>query len=328
MQAELEMADLVQQQSSKREKFIKNPIISALLAVICCALWGSAFPFIKLGYVELNINSQDWKSQILFAGIRFFIAGVFVILFGSLISKKILLPKKNSIKNILTLSVFQTVIQYVFFYIGLANTTGTKGAVLNSTSVFFTVLVSALIFKQEKLNANKILGCIIGFAGTVIINFTQGGFSGSFSFIGEGFIIICSLSYAFSCVLIKIYGENENPVILSGYQFMAGGFVMTVFALITGAGIESFTFKGILILFYLAVLSAAAYTLWGILLKYNHVSKIAVFGFMTPIFGCVFSALFLKENIIDSALKTFISLLLVCGGIILVNYKKGAANND
>lgn len=322
------MADLAQQQNSKKALLLKKPFVSALLAVVCCALWGSAFPFIKLGYNEFNIPSQDWKTQILFAGIRFFIAGVLVILLGSVVSKRFLIPKKSSVKNILTLSVFQTILQYVFFYIGLAHTTGTKGAVLNSTSVFFTVLVSALIFKQEKLNAKKIAGCVIGFAGTVLINFTQGGFDGNVSFSGEGFIIICSLSYAFSCVLIKIYGKKENPVILSGYQFMAGGFVMSVFALITGARIENYTFKGLLILFYLAVLSAVAYTLWGILLKYNHVSKIAVFGFMTPVFGCVFSALILRENVIDSLIKTVISLLLVCAGIIFVNYKKGDLNYD
>lgn len=322
------MADLAQQQSSKKSPLLKRPFVSALLAVVCCALWGSAFPFIKLGYNEFNIPSQDWKTQILFAGIRFFIAGVLVILFGSIIAKKFLIPKKSSIKNILTLSVFQTILQYVFFYIGLAHTTGTKGAVLNSTSVFFTVLVSALIFKQEKLNVKKIIACIIGFAGTVVINFSKDGFAGDFSFLGDGFIIICSLSYAFSCVLIKIYGKNENPVILSGYQFMAGGFVMTIFALMTGARIENYTFKGLLILFYLAVLSAVAYTLWGVLLKYNRVSKIAVFGFMTPIFGCVFSALVLRENVIDSLFKTVISLLLVCTGIILVNYKKGDLSYD
>ena len=74
-------------------------------------------------------------------------------------------------------------------------------------------------------------------------------------------------------------------------------------------------------LFYLATLSAVAYSLWGILLKYNPVSKVAVFGFMNPVFGVILSAIFLKEN--DAlGLTSLISLILVCIGIYTVNITK------
>lgn len=328
------MADLAQQQNKKisslkdKSKFLKNPFVVCLLAIVCCALWGSAFPFIKIGYKIFSISSDNWQSQILFAGIRFFLAGVLVILFGSMLSKKALLPKKSSVKNILILSVFQTILQYLFFYIGLAHTTGTKGSIINSTSVFFTVLVSALIFRQEKLDLKKVIGCVIGFAGTVVINFSQEGLNGSISFMGEGFIVICSLSYAFSSVLIKIFSKSENPVVLSGYQFMVGGAVMTAFGLFTGGRITQITLKGVFLVIYLAFLSAVAYTLWGVLLKYNPVSRVAVFGFMTPVFGCLFSALFLKESIEGGIIKTLLALVLVCVGIIIVNYSKGVKHYD
>lgn len=323
------MADLAQLQNKKdKSRFLKNPVAVCLLAMVCCGLWGSAFPFIKIGYNLFSIPSDSWQSQILFAGIRFFFAGVLVIIFGSLISRKFLKPKRISIKSILSLSVFQTILQYLFFYIGLAHTTGTKGSIINSTSVFFTVLVSALIFKQEKLDVKKILGCIIGFAGTVVINFSQDGFGGGISFLGEGFIVLCSLSYAFSSVLIKIYSKNENPVVLSGYQFMFGGMVMMIFGFVTGGRITQVSFEGVALVAYLAFLSAVAYTLWGILLKYNPVSRVAVFGFMTPVFGCLFSALFLNESILGGALKTVSALILVSLGIIIVNYSKGVKNYD
>lgn len=328
------MADLAQQQNKKlnfvnhKSQILKNPVAVCLLAMVCCALWGSAFPFIKIGYKLFNIASDNWQSQILFAGVRFFLAGVLVILFGSLLSKKPLLPRKNSVKNILILSVFQTILQYLFFYIGLAHTTGTKGSIINSTSVFFTVLVSALIFRQEKLDLKKIIGCIIGFAGTVVINFSQDGLNGGISFIGEGFIILCSLSYAFSSVLIKIFSKNENPVVLSGYQFMVGGAVMIAFGFISGGRITQIPLKGVFLVLYLAFLSAVAYTLWGVLLKYNPVSRVAVFGFMTPVFGCLFSAMFLQESIEGGIFKTVLALFLVSVGIVVVNYSKGVKKYD
>ena len=74
-----------------------------------------------------------------------------------------------------------------------------------------------------------------------------------------------------------------------------------------------------MLLFYLAFLSAAASTLWGILLKYNPVSKIAVFGFMNPVFGVLLSALLLREGRQALGMKSVAALLLVCAGIYIVN---------
>lgn len=300
--------------------FNKQPGV-CFTAIICCALWGSAFPFIKIGYKLFDIQPADYRSQILFAGIRFLAAGVIVIIFASILSKKLMLPKKNSIGKIGVLSLFQTVFQYTFFYLGLAHTTGTKASILNSTSVFFALIAASLILKQEKLSPLKITGCVIGFAGTVIINLSQGQIENSFSLSGEGFIIISSLSYALSSVFMKKYSESEKPLCLSGWQFMLGGAVMIIFGVLCGGRINTFNIQAAAVIIYLAVLSAAAYSLWSILLKYNDVSNVAVFGFMTPIFGCLFSALLLKETSAINISLTVISLLLVSLGIITVNIK-------
>lgn len=310
------------QANFKLDKSLTNPVIVCLIAMICCALWGSAFPFIKIGYNLFTISANDTAAQILFAGIRFTFAGMLVIIFGSIISKKFLFPKRENLPRVCMLSLFQTILQYLFFYIGLANTTGTKSSVINSTSTFFAVLVSCIILKQEKLNIQKIIGCIIGFAGTVIINFSASSDNGAMTIMGEGFILFSAISYAVSSSLIKQFSKKENTVTLSGYQFIFGGLIMIICGLIFGGRLTTANTHGILLLVYLAFLSAAAYTLWGILLKYNDVSKVAVFGFMTPIFGCIFSAMFLKENLAETGMKLLIALILVSAGIITVNIKK------
>lgn len=305
-----------------KEKFLSKPINACIAAIICCALWGSAFPFIKIGYLLFEIQGADYYTQILFAGIRFTLAGVLTVIFGSIVSKKILLPKKSSIIKIPVLSLFQTVFQYIFFYIGLAHTTGTKASVINSVSVFFAVIISAVIFRQDRLTLKKAAGCIIGFAGVVIINFSAAGsLDFDFGILGDGFIVLSSLSYAFSSVFLKKFSRSENTVVLSGYQFFFGGIVMIIVGLIFGGNISVFSFKGALLIIYLAFVSAAAYTLWGLLLKYNNVSKVAVFGFMTPVFGCILSALFLKEAMTQTVVQVIISLIFVCAGIYLVNIK-------
>jgi drug/metabolite transporter (DMT)-like permease len=214
--------------------------------------------------------------------------------------------------------------QYIFFYIGVAHITGVKGSIVNAVNVFFTILVSCLLFKLEKLDKQKLIGCIIGFAGVVIVNI-GGQFDKSFTMLGDGFLIISALAYALSSVLIKIYGKDENPVMLSGYQFMAGGMIMICAGLLMGGRLNAVNLKGILLLLYMAFISAGAYTLWSLLLKHNPVSKVAVFAFFTPVFGVILSAIILGEST-SFQLKTFLALLFVCVGIIIVNYKKKEEN--
>ncbi len=302
------------------KKIFTNKIVVALVAMLCCALWGSAFPVIKIGYKFFNISGVDTASQILFAGVRFLIAGFLTILLGSIFADKfIVIKKKENFKKIGILAIFQTILQYVFFYVGLAHTTGTKSSVLDSTSVFFAVLISCLIFKMEKLSVNKIIGCIIGFAGVVLINITPGVSLGSFKFNGEGFIIISALSYAFSSVLVSNYSKDESPVALSGYQFMLGGGVMIIAGLLFGGHLKFSSLPSYAVVMYLALLSACAYTLWGILLKYNKVSQVSIYGFMTPVFGFLLSSIVLRETLSQQKWITALALILVCLGIFTVN---------
>ena len=309
---------------NKNKSLLEKPTMVVIVAVLCCLLWGSAFPCIKLGYQLFDIPSGDSSSQILFAGIRFTLAGILVILAGSMMQGKLLKPSKTAIPKVLKLCMFQTVLQYIFFYIGLAHITGVKGSIVNAVNVFFTILVSCLLFRLEKLNRQKLVGCIIGFAGVIIVNL-GGEFDMSFTFLGDGFLMISAFAYALSSVLIKIYGKDENPVMLSGYQFAAGGLIMILAGLAMGGRLNAVTFQGILLLLYMAFISAGAYTLWSLLLKYNPVSKVAVFGFCTPIFGVILSAVILGEST-SFQLKTLIALMFVCVGIIIVNYKKKQEN--
>ncbi len=303
-----------------RESILQKQSVVVLAAVVCCLLWGSAFPCIKLGYQLFDIPSGDSSSQILFAGIRFTLAGILVILAGSAMQGKLLKPSKSAIPKVLKLCMFQTVLQYIFFYIGLAHITGVKGSIVNAVNVFFTILVSCLLFRLEKLDKQKMIGCMIGFAGVIIVNL-GGEFDMSFTMLGDGFLMISALAYALSSVLIKIYGKDENPVMLSGYQFAAGGLIMIIAGLVMGGRLSAVTLQGILLLFYMAFISAGAYTLWSLLLKHNPVSKVAVFGFCTPIFGVILSAVILGEST-SFQLKTIAALVFVCIGIIIVNYKK------
>lgn len=300
-------------------KIFTNPLILTLMALTCCALWGSATPFIKTGY-ELLLPSKNVPSTILFAGIRFFMAGILTVLIYSISRKKLLYPKKENLTRVGIVSCFQTIIQYIFFYVGLANTTGVKGTILSGSSTFFAIIVSCFIFRMEKFNVKKLVACILGFAGIIVVNLN--GLTFDMNFLGDCFVIFSAISLAVSSVLMKLFSKHEDPVVLSGYQFILGGAVMIGIGLIFGGKINLGSLAGIGVLVYLAFLSAIAYSLWGILLKYNPVSKVTVFSFTTPIFGVLLSALMLTEDGGVEILNLLITLVLISAGILLLNYRR------
>lgn len=304
-----------------KKSILENPKMVLPSAMLCCLLWGSAFPLVKIGFSWLNISSEDIPTEILYAGLRFTLAGVIAIIITSLISGKFLRPTMKSLPKVFSLSMFQTILQYLFFYIGLSNTSGVKASVIEAMNVFVALIVSCLIFRMEKFTAAKIIGSIIGFAGVVIINVSKGDLAGGLTLKGEGFILISTVAYAFSSVLMKHWSNEENPMMMSAWQFLLGGIVMSILGSALGGRISGFDLKSVLLLVYLASLSAIAYSLWASLLKYYPVSRIAVYGFMNPVFGFILSAFLLGESE-AFGLKSIAALVLVCLGIYIVNYTK------
>lgn len=306
-------------QSIKKQNIFANPAVVILGAILCCALWGSATPFIKLGYrVIFEGGSPDVPSTILFAGVRFFFAGMITVALYSIARKRLLYPKMKNMSKVAIVALFQTVVQYFFFYVGLANTSGAKGTVISGSSSFFAILISALIVKQEKLTPKKIIACIVGFAGIIAVNIN--GLDFSMNLMGDGFVLFSAVSLAISSVLIKIFARDEDPVVISGYQFILGGAVMIVLGLILGGRFDSFDIAAFGILTYLSFLSAIAYALWGVLLKHNPVSRVTIFSFMTPVFGVLLTALMLPDESTVHIINLLISLVLVCTGVFLLNY--------
>ena len=298
---------------------LSNPFVVCLLAVFACILWGSAFPTIKLGYEFFQISSNEVGSVLLFAGMRFTLAGILTILFGSFFGRKLLIPKKENWFKILKLCLLQTVAQYIFFYIGLANTSGVKSSIINASNTFMAILIPALFLKMEKLTKNKILGCLIGFAGVILINLNGSSIDMTMKLTGEGFIFFSAISYAIASVVIKNYSDDESPVVLSGYQFVLGGLLLMLIGFLGNGRITTVNPEGLFVLLYLSLVSAVAYTIWAVLLKHNPVSKVAIYGFMTPVCGVLLSAVLLSETSQAFGITGFISLILVCGGIYLVN---------
>lgn len=299
--------------------------VVCLLASFSCLLWGSAFPCIKIGYRLFSIASSDTAGQLLFAGVRFFFAGVLTVLFASIGQKRLLLPKASSWKAICLLSVAQTSVQYLLFYVGLAHTSGVRGSIIMASSVFFAILISSLLFRQERLSRAKGLGCVIGFAGVVLINLTEDMFSGGLSLTGEGFMLLSAVCSAMASVLFKRYAGLESPSVLTGWQFVVGGLTMILVALPMGGRLVAESLlAAVALMGYMALLSAVSQTLWTLLLQWNPVSRVTVYQFLVPVFGVALSVLLVHESSQVPLPQCLAALALVCAGILILNKAKKA----
>ena len=198
-------------------------------------------------------------------------------------------------------------------------TSGVKSSILNATGTFFSVLLAHFIYRNDRLSYSKALGCAVGFAGVMVINFGA-GLGGllqfEFTLLGEGFVVIAAGVLAAASIYGKRISQGIDPIVMTAWQLVVGGAALLAGGYGSGGALHGFTPASTALLAYMAVLSSLAISIWSLLLKYNRVSMVTAFNFMVPVFGAVLSALFLDESILEW--RNGIALALVCAGIWLV----------
>lgn len=302
-----------------------NKYFVALMAVIACILWGSAFPVLKISYAELQIGPSDVSARMLIAGARFLLAGLLVFLMQSSMLRQSIKVKRENLLPLLVLGLAQTGLQYCFFYNGVAAVSGIKSAILNSVGNFFVVVFAHFIYADDRLNPGKVLGLILGFGGIVLVNWHPGTAMGwSFALRGEGFLILAGLTSVVATFWAKNLGQRINPITVNAYQLTLGSLLLVVMGLPTllNGGLTPTPLFWVLF-FYSALLSAAAFSIWYLLLKHNKAGEVAIYRFVIPISGAMLSAILLPGERLS--LSALVALLLVAGGIAAVNHWKRTA---
>ena len=300
------------------KKLLQNKIFACAAAVFCTLLWGTAFPFIKLGYEAFEIADSDMGTKLLFAGARFMIAGAMVLVFLCVTQRGVPRLKKSELAPAAVLGLVQTAGQYLFTYIGIGFTSGTSTSIITACASFLTVAAAAFFFKGDKITLLKIIGCIIGFCGVLVIN--GSGLGEGDTLFGNAMILCSTVCAAAGNIIAKKASGKVNPVKLTAFQLLIGSAVLVAAGLILGGRLDVTNLNGMLILLWLAFVSAAAFTVWTALLKYHPAGKISVFNLLVPVFGTILSGITLGEIIFRT--ETLISLLLISAGIILVNISR------
>jgi drug/metabolite transporter (DMT)-like permease len=303
----------------KTSPFQKKSVM-VLTAMLCCLLWGSAFPAIKLSYAELG-NLDAWQ-MLLLAGLRFTLAGAMVLAFGGLRMKIRVIPPRREWTLLLTVAGLQTFGQYVAYYIGMSRVTGVKGSILNSLSVFLVAVFAHFMTRArsdaDRLSWRKAVGLLCGFAGVVLVNITLlKGEMFSFAPEGEGLIVVQCVLSALATVLVRKYGGKTDAVRLSGGQLAIGGILLIAVGYAGNPQGLAFTPAASVLLVYMAALSAAAFTLWFVMLKYHKATVLEQYKFAIPLFGTLLSVLLVPGEHIGP--EMIAAAALVALGIWIVN---------
>ena len=284
-----------------------------LLASLCQALWGVVFPVIKKSYELFSISGVG--STLLFASIRFMIAGVILLLLDTFMEKCFPVLDKKGYASVFMLGTIQTGLAYAFQYIAMISASSINCSILNGTGVIFSTIIAHFISKDDKMNGRKALGGVLGFIG-VLVCFLWGGKLEGFSLKGEGLMLLSILTFVTGTNLSRIVTTGIKSVVVSGYNLLVGGAELFILSLFLGGRIGNGGLYGIMCLVFLSLTSCVCLYLWTALSSANSVSKVAVFQCINPITGAIAASLLLGENVFQP--KYIVSVLLVVISIIII----------
>ena len=306
------------EQDNKNTSIFQRPFWVVAFALTAAIAWGWAYPLIKLGFAEFGITQVMTGSKMLFAGVRFILAGLIVLAIAAATRRRFEVAGAGGWLYVLLFALLNTGLHYYFFYVGLSYSDGARAAILNSLGTFLLVLLACMFFKSDKLTSSKIIGCALGFAGIMALNI-GGGAGGGFTFMGDGMIILNTFCAALAGLMTRGLGKRVDVFVGTGYSLALGGVMLVVPGLLMGGTLPNINAVGVVIIMLLVCISALGFTLYNKLLTCNPVGKVAIFNSLIPVVGAVTSCMCLGEPFYW---KYVAAAALATAGIYIINKGK------
>ena len=273
----------------------RRPVWVTLFALTAAIAWGWAYPLIKLGMAEFSITPDMTGSKMLFAGIRFCLSGLIILVMARAARRDFHVSHNADWLYILAFSLFNTTLHYACFYFGLSHSEGSRAALLNSMSVFLVVIFACVFFKTDSMTVRKAVGCVLGAVGIVSLNI-GGNVGGEFTFLGDGMIMLNALCGAIASLMTRGLGRRVDVFVGTGYALALGGALLIVPGIAMGGSLPRVTAWGIVILALLIAISTVGFSLYNKLLSCNPVGKVAIYNSLIPVVGVLTSCMCLGET--------------------------------
>jgi len=297
------------------KEFFSNKHMAPFLAFLCAIAWAGAFPLIKLGYQEISLPAL--MDKFVFAGMRFTLAGLVSLLVAKLMGKSFTVPTKSCRRNLILFTLINITLHYILSYTGLAYLASSRSVILDSLGSFLMIVLSCFLFADDKFSIAKGIGCALGFAGIVVMNYQPGQkLFADITFMGDGMIMLNTLCIAWGGIYAKYVSREMDVMVATGYSLFFGGALIWLGGLAFGGAIALATTKAVLIMAALVAISAFSFCIYNQLISYNPISKIAIFNSLMPIAGVLISSWLLDEPYI---LRYYLAAGMVAIGIYVIN---------
>jgi drug/metabolite transporter (DMT)-like permease len=304
------------------EKLLRSRVLSTtFLAIVACLLWSTAFVGVKIGL--------KYTTPLQFAGIRFFLSGIYILPFCGNLLRSITQIKRNW-KEVLRLALFQTFLLYALFYLGISLVPAAITAIIIGASPLFSAILAHLLLNDDKLSMRKMLSISLGMTGVIIIAVSRGSFSWAEGkeFWGILILVLANMAGSMGNVMVVKYRFGLPPLLLNAAQLMTGGLGLILLSI----PFEGLTFgvneaRYYISLGWLSFMSAVAFSIWFILLRRPgiKVSELNVWKFLIPVFGAMLSWIILVDEHPEAI--ALIGMLLIGLSLIVLNANFIRKNN-
>ncbi len=273
-----------------------------LLIILVVLLWGGNFSVIKIGLADF--------PPLLLLAIRFFL-----VVFPAIFFVK--MPKANWPLIILyALTMFVMQFFFLFTSIDVGLTPGLASILLQS-QIFFTVVLSSLVFK-EKIKNNHIWGGVICLIGITIIGINIDNTLSAYGFL---FIILAAFSWSVANIFSKLITIKDIVSLIVWGSLISFPVVLFMSYQYEVDAWKTFDIKNLSILSVFAVsylsypVTIFAFSVWSYMLnKYNAI-VVTPFTLLVPVFGLIISS-FVNGEIIES--WKILSIIIIMFGLIII----------
>ncbi|WP_281887739.1 DMT family transporter [Paenibacillus sp. YYML68] len=275
-----------------------NRYMFAALLIVTTALMGSSFVVGKIGVAHI--------SPLLLAGLRFVLAGGLMAIFVVKYEHPRCLIDWGKIAVI---GLFQTVGVMGCIFVSLRTITAGESSILTFMNPLFVVLLSSLWLKTT-YRALQWAGVGIGALGMVVLGLSQWSSGTAIGLMG-------GISWAVATLLVKRFGSFCSIWVLTAYQMLFGGLVLTGSSLLVEDIKLSIHVVSVTSLLYLAIIgSIVQFALWFYLLSQGDPARTSAYLFLAPLFGVLCGYLLLDEPI---HAETAVGAVLVGMSIYWIN---------
>lgn len=288
---------------------------TTFLAIIASLLWSTAFAGIKIGL--------NYMSPFQFAGIRFFISGIMIMVFYGK-TRQYFNDFIRHFDYILLIAFLQTVLMYGLFYTGVNMVPGAVGAMVIGSGPLFVSLVAHFTMPDDKMNLRTTGSILLAIVGIAIINFGRQtkGIAGTFEILGVLVLIANNLVSGFYNVVVMKSKREISMMVLSSASLWVGGLVLFLISI----PLEGFEFKldypveFYLSLGWLSFLSAAAFAIWFTLLRRPgvKVSHLNTWKFIIPVVGAILSWMLLPDE--SPEIYAIIGMIVIASAMLVMNH--------